>query len=76
MLRGTAAPQHTTMQPAPHSTAHICVSYRLETSTRSPTPMLFSIASGLEPMKMRPVVMRASGSPQIISPPSVFSTLR
>ena len=61
---------------APQSMAHIWVSYRLVTRTRSFSPTLSSMTSGLEPMKIRPAVMRPSGSPASISPSRVSSTLR
>ena len=73
MVRGTAEPQQTMMACAPQSMAHIWVSYRLETSTRSPGLTSSSMISGLVPMQILPLSMWVSALPTTSSASSVSS---
>ena len=61
------------MACAPQSMAHIWVSYRLETSTRSPGLTSSSMISGLVPMQILPLSMWASALPTTSSASSVSS---
>ena len=61
------------MACAPQSMAHIWVSYRLETSTRSPGLTSSSMISGLVPMQILPLSMWVSALPTTSSASSVSS---